>query len=94
MKKAILLSMLSLLLVSCAAPHSDDGKEHTTEVKKNIIQTPAPYSDVKVYHYKYEGHDYQLHRVSGSDAAGITHDPECGKCKEQSKHIDIWNLEM
>lgn len=44
--------MLSLLLVGCAAPQSDDGKEHTTEVKKNVIQTPAPYSDVKVYHYK------------------------------------------
>lgn len=72
-----LIICLGILLVSC---------ESVNPIKETE-QSP----DVKVSHYEYKGHEYLGFRSDYYNRSGLTHDPDCKKCRENMK---IWIREI
>lgn len=80
----ILLAAITLFVCIIFKNGSCSSQTNSEEL---IESTPIP--DVEVVHYTYKEHSYIVFRNEYHNRVGLTHDPNCNKCKEELKELII-----
>ena len=77
LKHGILLIASIILFILAISNIKCDGSKEIKESNRTV--------DIEVVKYKYNNHTYIVFRNEYHNRAGLTHDPDCEKCKENIK---------